>query len=253
MNRSTSQELWAPGGPTVRLPRSIRLAKGERERLWKGLERLVNCGDESSEYQALSKSGFRDLWPVRIHSDGASLEWHPACHKLFLFYRDKLKDLWQGHERTKWLGENGAEFLMGVSGETEKVWEHVREGTDSRAELGLPFDLHEAWQDILQQFPNATPEQGAGLGMRWRYGEFVLVTRNDFQRAFYVLFRQSWRARVCRRCKTLFIARKPKQGFCGTQCSAGSRLASKRKWWRRVGAQKRANENVMITRERKRK
>jgi hypothetical protein len=45
-----------------------------------------------------------------------------------------------------------------------------------------------------------------------------------------------------------FIARTPKQMFCGTSCSAGSRLASKRKWWKRVGAKNRAGQVVTASR-----
>ena len=200
----------------------------------------MNCGDSENDFQAIGRA-FPDFWPVRIENEGERLDWHRACHILFLFYRDLLRDLWRGNQQIAWLGANREEVLLGLSDENERVCQHVKQG-GSLADLSLPFDLHGAWQQILAQFPNALVEKGPRLQMRWRYGEFVLVPHNDFHRAFYLLFRQSWRARVCSGCKTLFIARKPKQKFCGTQCSAGSRLASMRKWWNRVGAKKRTSQ-----------
>jgi hypothetical protein len=106
----------------------------------------------------------------------------------------------------------------------------------------IPPDLYHAWERILGQFSTALDEARLSVSMLWKYGDFYLVPQNDFQRAIYQLFRQNWRARVCRRCKIFFIARKPKQLFCGTGCSAGSRLASKREWWERVGSKRRAKQ-----------
>jgi len=274
MTRRNNQGFWAPGGATIRFPPRMRLARSERERLWKGLERFVNCEDSESDYQALGRA-FPEFWPVDIwhypydesHVLGMppvrlgpseavvplsdeemalairtnSLNWHKTCHRLFLFYRDTLRGTWSGKKETAWLGGGREEFLMGLSNLNDEAREKAEE--DSRAFLifsGIPSGLYEAWQGILSQFPTAVPEGRRQISMLWAYGEFLLVPGNDFQRAFYLLFRQSWRARVCSRCKMFFVARRPKQTFCGTVCSAGSRLASKRKWWRSEGTKRRA-------------
>ena len=278
MRRRNSQGFWAPGGATVRFPVRMRLAPAERERLWKGLERFVNCGDSEGDYQALGRA-FPDIWPIdishfpnqesiapAIRSIGASetldserddpkgisdeelasvhrtdsLNWHRLCHPLFSFYRNTLRDLWSGKEEATWFGGGNEEFLLGLSDLNDETRKEVKQGSVGLlANLLLPFKLYETWQGILSQFPTAFPEGRHVLGMLWSRGDFYLVPRNDFQRAFYLLFRQSWRARVCPRCKMFFVARRPKQTFCGTVCSAGSRLASKLKWWRKKGAPKR--------------
>lgn len=296
MGKQTAQSLWAPSGATLRLPPRMRLAPAERERLWKGLERFVNCRDSEGDYQALGYA-FRDFWPVDIwhypnqegvpifppeltpgtiraiikgelseaeikqvewESQTQSLNWHPACHRLFLFYRDTLREVWRGERQTirledehlttladlahpsplGWMGGHTHEFLLGLTEYNEEAQE-VGKRKEFDLSLIRPFALDHAWQEILDRFPTVAVEGRVEISMLWGIGDFSLVPHNDFQRAFYLLFRQNWRARICPRCKMFFVARKPKQTFCGTGCSAGNRLASKRKWWNRVGAKRR--------------
>jgi hypothetical protein len=238
------QGFWAPSSATVQMPRSIRLASRERERLWKGLERFVNCRDDLQSFLDLGRA-FSSFWPTPIlnfldSSMGVAEEirWHPAFHLLFLCYRDALRDLWDHGERSyPFLPE----FLMGVTNENEKTFERAK----IPATRTHRSDLFRAWQKALTELPGAQPSVGFRIGMLWKQGEFYLDLgydegANDFQKAFYFLFRQSWRARVCSGCKMRFIARRSKQLFCGTQCSAGSRLISKRKWWQRSGSRRRS-------------
>jgi hypothetical protein len=173
-------------------------------------------------------------------SSTKSLNWNPACHRLFLLYRDALRAIWKGQrESTDWFAGGEPAFLLGL-----RDWNGpAREDAKKRSFPILPPyppELYFSWEAILDGFSTAWGEGPVHIDMLWRYGDFFLVPRNDFERAFYRLFRESWRARVCPRCKMLFVARRPKQKFCGTGCSAGSRLASKLKWWKRVGSKKRA-------------
>jgi len=277
MARHSNQGLWAPGGATVHLSLPIYLAPPQRERLWKGLERFVNCGDSLEDYQALGR-GWPHFWPVEVWhypkkkppahpSTGAApepklskeelreklaretemeyLSWYPSCHRLFLCYRDMLRRLWQCAKQTDtryfsrhWISP---EFLLGL---TDYNHEALRGKTYWPPLSGASSELHSAWEQILKEFPTVAVEGPVRVGMLWGHGDFLFVPHGDFQRAFYLLFRQSWRARVCPRCKRFFVARKPKQTFCGTVCSAGSRLASKRKWWRAVGAKRRAHKHL---------
>lgn len=278
MSRSRDQEFWVPGGATLRLPPRMRLAPAERERLWKGLERVANCGDSENDYRALGRA-FPEFWPVEIQhfplqegvpsnnrgilaaaamrlplsdaeldrqiaesvrlSETASLDWHSACRRLFLFYRDTLKDIWTGKEEADWFCGGRQEFLLGLSDRNEEAWKTAKENSFPIPPSCIPFELFKSWEEILAQFSTAFAEGRREIKVLWGYGDFSFVPGNDFERAFYVLFRQSWRARACPRCKVLFVARRPKQTFCGTVCSGGSRLASKRKWWKRVGAKRR--------------
>jgi hypothetical protein len=244
----------------------MRLARAERDRLWKGLERFVNCGDSMDDYRALSRA-FWEFWPMLMYhfplQDDrifesleanepirplTSLEfendkpqvllWEHGCHDLFLFYRDVLRCVWSGATTFFWIEGGRPEFLLGLDDLNEAARREAEDGYCS--ELHCPRGLYDAWSEIMNYFPTAKPIEGIRFGMIWKQGEFCLNTANDFQKAFYMLFRQSWRARVCPRCELFFVAQRPKQAFCGTVCSAGSRLASKRKWWRSVGAKRRA-------------
>jgi len=270
MKRSGSQWFRTLGRGTRRLPLPMRLARGEGERLWKGLERFVNCGDSVSDYQALGRA-FPDFWPVDVSHTfdlrketrapgdvGApalgpgkfdflrqeSLNWHGVCYKLFLFYRDVLRDTWSARKPAPWPHGNREKVLLGLDGFIREAWKGVKQFREECPEYQIrPRALHEAWEEILRPFPSASPAGPVELETRWESGDLYLVPQNAFQSAFYRLFQQSWRARVCPRCKMYFVARRPKQTFCGTVCSAGSRLASKRKWWNRVGVKRRAAQS----------
>jgi hypothetical protein len=244
------------------------LARSERERLWKGLERFVSCGDDLTDFNALGR-GYPGFWPIEVfhcpepvdldleeleglpnqsameakleeNTTIEPLNWNAACHRLFLFYRDSLRKVWGRQEFP-----DLPEFLLGLSDWNETA--RLDAGRDKTPILPTyPMDLYDAWGAILDQFPYAASNFRLPVSMLWDDGDFYLAPENDFQRAFYLLFRQSWRARTCRRCTSFFIARKPKQKFCGTACSAGSRLAAKRKWWKRIGAKERARRRETV-------
>jgi hypothetical protein len=235
----------------------MRLAPRETERLWKGLERFVNCRDSEGDYQDLGRA-FPSFWPVTLHywtelreggitcTKQIPLDWNPVCHKLFLFYRDLLRRLWLKERDLPTELLRAPEFLVGI----EIEWHRLARESAEAAEKGwtlqqsCPEALVDAWKEILQRFPNAQFGSPALIGVRWPSSDFFVEPKNDFQRAFYHLFRQSWRARLCPRCEDnrYFIAQKAKQKFCGTRCSAGNRLASKRKWWREQGRKARARQ-----------
>lgn len=232
----------------LRLPPAFRLANVERERLWNGLERFVNCG---SDYEHFLNFGhaFPGFWPVPItyrpDSTGVfprQLKWHPACHRLFLCYRDALRDVWKNEGRS----DAAATFLLGVS-DLNRVACNPRKRDSVRFVFDLPLrKLRLAWKQLRREVPTASPSGHAKFGLVWDRGEFRLdfedVGNSDFLTSFYLLFRQSWRGRVCPLCNIFFVARATKQTFCGISCSAKSRKVSKLKWWRREGAKRRARQ-----------
>lgn len=242
MSRPENQPQSVARTSTFRPTRPILLApkvpESERQRLWKGLERFVNCGDDAVDYQALHR-GFPKFWPVRVLSwlrvgskldfELKYLDWDPACHSLFRFYRDTLRSVWRDDLTPENWGQT--EFLLGL-----KRWEKDAIGN----EYIIP-GLRDAWREI-SKYSQSRPDDGPQIVMFWENGSFFIEPKNEFQQAFYLLFLDSWRARVCPRCGTYFVARRPKQKFCGTACSAGSRLASNRKWWARIGAKRRAEQ-----------
>src|SRR3990172_8564547 len=86
-----------------------------RKRLWKGLERFVNCSDSLEDYYAL-KNSFPELFPVGV----GLLAWHPICHKLFLVYRDKLRKVWVTR-RWKYHAGDLSGFLLGLTDENKNA------------------------------------------------------------------------------------------------------------------------------------
>lgn len=69
----------------------------------------------------------------------------------------------------------------------------------------------------------------------WDEGIFRYRGMCGFQRALYLLFRESWRARVCEMCGAKFIARRVAQKYCTTDCSDAVQLELKRRWWAEHG------------------
>jgi hypothetical protein len=201
----------------------------DRERLWKGLERFVNCGDSKEDYQALGKA-YPDLWPL----EGS--HWMPEAHVLFLYCRQMLRRIWQGEEASIRGGSAG--FLLGIHDRSLRLTVPLQR---ARRALGYPS------AKVLEL------RRKAVLWPDWKTGDVLYSSQNNFQRAFYFLFRESWRARICPLCKLYFVAQKPRQKFCSMSCSTRSRLASNMDWWRRVGATRRRKKGQKReTRRRKR-
>jgi hypothetical protein len=73
----------------------------------------------------------------------------------------------------------------------------------------------------------------------WGAGVFSYEPVNDFQRAVYQLFLESWRAKRCSLCSKYFIAEKSAQMYCSTACSGGRKLERARSWWNQKGSSER--------------
>lgn len=207
---------------------------------------VSRLGESFLDVPPLGSPALEEISDEEIASSSKTegLNWNPVCHKLFLLYRDTLRLVWNGErESTGWLAGGEPDFLLGLRDWNERAREDVKKRNVPFLPT-YPFELYYAWEPILDRYSTAWVEGPVYVRMLWRDGDFSLVPRNDFERAFYWLFRESWRARLCGRCKMLFVARRPKQMFCGTVCSAGSRLASKRKWWERVGAKRRGAAKI---------
>jgi hypothetical protein len=174
----------------------MRLAVSEQERLWKGLERFVNCGSDLSEYLALGKA-FNSFWPQEViyfpkseeavnsievgaalrptlptmwptlpaESDELDeqgrLDWNPICHQLFLVYRDSLRALWQrdkgaDHHRLP-------EFLVGLSDFNQDAGKNARRGVVP-IPSSYPLNLQWAWRQIVLSAPAKNGAVIAGVG-----------------------------------------------------------------------------------------
>jgi hypothetical protein len=88
--------------------------------------------------------------------------------------------------------------------------------------------LEDSWTVGLSSMP-------AHFYSVWDEGLFSYRGSCDFQRALYLLFLDSWRARVCEKCGAKFIAKRAAQKFCSTDCSEAMQREFRRRWWAEHG------------------
>jgi len=207
-----------------------RLAPADRDRLFKGLERFANAGDSFDQYKGLGK-GWRGFWPRELLDGlGNSLAWADDCHELFLVFRTQLRYVWTPLPDA--LKRGAVSFLLGIGGEFERL--------ESGQPVFLPPPgLNEAWDKIRKHRPSGSDMSRPPIHPQWTSGNVAYLPRNEFQRALYLLFRESWRAKICAKCSTYFVASKPAQLYCGTACSGGVKRERTLKWWRDKGAKRR--------------
>ena len=186
---------------------------------WRGLERFVNTGDSPEDYRSLAK-GWPTFWPVTIedrdsHSSGktqVNLNWHNDAHSMFKFYRNILRALWTRDPATS----------------TNGMY------------INLLFGLTSPVEQFKKCFPGLNPAAAiTSFWPEWGAGAIRYVSYSDFQRAVWLLFCESWRAKVCASCSLYFIAEKPAQAYCSIPCSSDAHRSSSLKWWRKKGARRR--------------
>jgi hypothetical protein len=223
------QGVRTPKTVTVYSPAVNRQAKS---RLFRGLERFANTGDSPAAFQALG-SGWRDFWPINSQDEQCkSVAWVEAGHALFLLFRDSLRRLWMSDP---FRSDDALSFLLGIGGQFQHL---AKEG--GRRDLH-PFGIVEAWEALKRNHPDVRVIACPVVYPHWKRGEFTYSAQNDFQRAVYLLFRESWRAKVCANCSTFFVAEKPAQLYCSVQCSSASHRTAALKYWREKGAKARLN------------
>ena len=199
--------------------------------LYNGLERIVNVGDSESEYLEVPKT-CDSFWPLDTQDpETGRVRWHPAAHSVFLVFRDYLRKVCVSDRES--LESGHLDILLGLRLVFADQSEETHWSYQTRA-------LNEAWAKLKETYPDI------GVGLRpvvapnWGTGAFSYAPTNDFQRAIYQLFLESWRAKMCPRCSRYFIADKPGQIYCSTACSGGVKLARALEWWNREGAKRRS-------------
>jgi hypothetical protein len=173
-----------------------------RPKLFQALEQFANMRSDKEGW-----AHFRKRWPDFFPFDeyeGAAQELTPSI----LRYPYWLNQIWIGGETNPYL-----RILLGI----ESVLEPKDEGTPE-----------ESWIAGLSSIP-------AKFDAEWDEGVFTYEGACDFQRALYLLFRESWRARICEKCNARFIAKRAAQKFCTTDCSESMQRELKRKWWAKHG------------------
>jgi hypothetical protein len=85
----------------------------------------------------------------------------------------------------------------------------------------------------------------AQFWVNWYEGTLQYRGMCMFQRALYLLLRESWRARICENCDGKFIARRAAQKYCSSDCSQNAQRELKRTWWATHGEEWRRKRNTL--------
>jgi hypothetical protein len=231
-----------------------------RIRIWSALARFANTDDSLDDYHRMARM-WPNFWPLPVEDGhGNTLAWKEDAQPLFNFYRDVLRRFWVRDPVILKLGRY-TELLFGTLMDVYGLFEATPsalagmpdkdavswDASLSRAfklQGGMPNKLVNAVIRLKNSYPKACPPFGwwpiAYFWPDWNTGIAGYRAKTDFQCAVWNLFRQSWRAKVCARCSAYFIADKPAQSYCSTECSNQAHLASAVRWWKEKGASRRA-------------
>jgi hypothetical protein len=213
--------LFAPG----------ELSSNKKRQLFAALEKFANVGDSEHDYLRF-QSLYPGFWPIEIQDQyGTSLAWRPRSHRLFLAYRYYLRRVWASDPEA--LRNDFVGVLLGIN---HRVLQTVQRA--SAAEQPTEHThLIDAWGELQQSYlggaimpvlPVAFPD--------WRRGVLTYLAHNEFQAAVYLLFSESWRAKICTQCGACFVAREPPQLYCSTRCYGKAKRKRDLNWWRKKGA-----------------
>jgi hypothetical protein len=272
---------------TVHVLRPKALAPEETERLFAGLEVFVNLGNSYEDYCNFAKQ-WPTFCPVALrNSSGELVRLLPNknLHDLVIIYRNFLRLVWRRDAVA--LREQVSKILLGLANRTvghepladeeeEAEWVPLdtstpealaksqrireknrerREGDEERSQKVLkefdPRIRSAVWALMHEHETGYCRPFSPLLVADWERGELCYEPANDFQWAVYTIFRQSWRARICRECQKLFIAAKHPQMFCRVRCSAAVKLRRNRVFWKNRGTVQRRKRNQESRRSRK--
>jgi hypothetical protein len=201
-------------------------SKEEKARLFAGLEKFANLRDTYEVYR-----DFLVQWPTFLpalikyidedKAEARPLDWSaPECHRFALIYRDALRRLWIKDQEA--LGRGLGSFVLGINSFFVTGLEPYIPGLDH------------AWSQVKARYSRLEIEPPT-LFMHWGSGAFLFNPITDFQRAVYILFRESWRAKVCPCCSGFFIAQKAPQIYCTPHCYGMTKQRRGLDWWRQHG------------------
>ena len=225
---------------TVRVFPSHNLGN-QKGSFFEALAALANLQNDIAEYDKL-KLKYPNIWPVEIR-DGPDevLRWDPEAFTLLRFYRDLLRCVWDWpydpashYERNR--KREALQILMGISSfETMGISNFERMLTKQDFPPGTPSSEYQsAWREIRSNIAGAIPGSAGWAFPSWPSGQFVYVPANPFQEALYLLFRESWRARICRSCQKFFVADKQQRQYCSSVCAGEAKKHHDLEWWHRT-------------------
>jgi hypothetical protein len=183
----------------------------DRPRLFRALEEFANTRSDAQAWEH-----FQRRWPTFFPA--AEYDRAKTSGDSVRNYPEILDRVWRGYE-------SGSVFAL----------------------LGIGV---EAWRPANEDPPPPIHRIPAQFFANWDEGVFVYRGLSDFQNALYLLFLESWRARVCEHCGNKFIAKRAAQRYCTTDCSENMQRELKRTWWKEHGEKWRQRRNLAKSRER---
>jgi hypothetical protein len=149
-------------------------------------------------------------------------------------YRHMLRKVWRGQD------EDGVRlaWLLGIYSPYDWVGdEDLVLDTDARAFCQMLEDSGVIHIDELPMFRFLKRP----VKLNWGRGLIEYSPPDDcqFQSSVHELFRESWRAHVCPQCGSYFVASKPAQRLCSTDCRDAALRQAQNKYWKEKGAARR--------------
>jgi hypothetical protein len=88
---------------------------------------------------------------------------------------------------------------------------------------------------------------GSRMEFDWKRAELTYAPENDFERAIYVLFRNSHLAKICGNADCpvpYFVAKRQSQVYCDEDCAEKYQKEWKLNWWKEIGSKKRKEQRA---------
>jgi hypothetical protein len=199
------------------------------------LEKFVNLEDSLESYQAFFEAN-PGFYPVEFYSDlrapreKQALAWRPEFHRLFLEFRDMLREIWQRKD------DSSLGILLGTEAD---AWGIIARERKAKTLDKILSSHEDAIEEAVKTIPEGFFTTARAIRPDWRTGNFRYEPDTDFRRAVYLLFRQSWRAKICSRCSRYFVADKPPQLYCSTECYGEAKKDRDLDYWKSVGSSRR--------------
>ena len=181
---------------------SERRLKRDRRKLFLALQDFANVRPSQQGW-----ANFRKQWPVFFPAEEYEKVKNNTTPNI-ADYPQWVDGLWEGAEPEPILS-----ILLGLKPPPDLTYVEFHEDAYGHQIASMPSDW---WLD-------------------WAKGVLVYESTCDFQRALYLLYRESWRARICNKCSAKFIAKRAAQKYCSTDCSEAVQQMLKLKWWTEHG------------------
>jgi hypothetical protein len=194
--------------------------RNAKPKLFQALEELANIRFDEAAWKH-----FRQRWPSFFPQE----EYERVVQRV----KPNIKDY------PYWLGQ------IWIGGETEPYL-RILLGLETAPGPQDQGTLEDSWLVGLATVPSQ-------LYADWNEGAFCYEGVCDFHEALYLLFRESWRARVCESCGAKFIARRAAQKYCSPECSGKAQRELNRSWWAVHGETWRRQRNTARSPRKRRK